>query len=214
MGALVRKPLKTSLLTVADTKAAPLLPRALTWVTRWVNRLGGAQVKWQHLPVPFEVYADGIDLVVFEEFGAGEAALHLKDELARNELMRDESYLAALSPRLAKRSTPRVWNRDFYDAHIVACPDALGGRSAVVRPGRRQAAGSTRSTPTSTWWWSNGARLRWRTTPANHRPDVLDRLAANLSVRRWVLPTRARTCATWPFTTRRFACSSACTSNT
>ena len=33
--------------------------------------------RWQHLPVPFEVYADGIDLVIFEEFGSGAAALHL-----------------------------------------------------------------------------------------------------------------------------------------
>jgi hypothetical protein len=33
-------------------------------------RLGG-DMRWQALPVPFEVYSDGIDLVVFEEFGAG-----------------------------------------------------------------------------------------------------------------------------------------------
>ena len=58
---------------------------------RLINRLGG-NFRWQHLPVPFEVYADGIDLVVFEEFGAGAAALHLRDELERNELLRDESY--------------------------------------------------------------------------------------------------------------------------
>ena len=34
------------------------------------TRLGG-DFRWQHLPVPFEVYADGIDLVIFEEFGSG-----------------------------------------------------------------------------------------------------------------------------------------------
>ena len=33
--------------------------------------------------MPFEVYADGIDLVIFEEFGAGAAALHLRDEVER-----------------------------------------------------------------------------------------------------------------------------------
>ena len=34
----------------------------------------------------------GIDLVIFEEFGAGAAALHLRDEVERKELMRDEAY--------------------------------------------------------------------------------------------------------------------------
>jgi hypothetical protein len=33
--------------------------------SRLINALGG-NFRWQHLPVPFEVYADGIDLVVFE----------------------------------------------------------------------------------------------------------------------------------------------------
>ena len=56
---------------------------------RLVNRLGG-NFRWQHLPVPFEVYADGIDLVIFEEFGAGAAALHLRDEVERDELLKDE----------------------------------------------------------------------------------------------------------------------------
>ena len=35
-----------------------------------LNRLPGRDFQWQHLPVPFTVYADGIDLVVFEEFGS------------------------------------------------------------------------------------------------------------------------------------------------
>ena len=36
-----------------------------------------------------ELYSDGIDLPVFEEFGAGTAALHLRDQLERNELLTD-----------------------------------------------------------------------------------------------------------------------------
>ena len=47
-------------------------------------------MRFQHLPVPFELYSDGIDLPVFEEFGAGTAALHLRDQLERNELLADE----------------------------------------------------------------------------------------------------------------------------
>jgi N-acyl-D-aspartate/D-glutamate deacylase len=39
--------------------------------------------------VPFELYSDGIDLPVFEEFRAGTAALHLRDQLQRNKLLAD-----------------------------------------------------------------------------------------------------------------------------
>ncbi len=81
---IVRKPLKTSLLSAADVKSNPLRSWAMGPAARLINRLGG-NFRWQHLPVPFEVYADGIDLVIFEEFGAGAAALHLRDEVERND---------------------------------------------------------------------------------------------------------------------------------
>ena len=74
---ILRQRLKTSLLTAADAKSNPLIVHTMGPIARLINRLGG-DFRWQHLPVPFEVYADGIDLVVFEEFGAGAAALHLK----------------------------------------------------------------------------------------------------------------------------------------
>src|SRR6185437_13418167 len=71
---IVRNPLKTSLLSAADVKANPYAIWAMGPAARLINRLGG-NFRWQHLPVPFEVYADGIDLVVFEEFGGGAGQL-------------------------------------------------------------------------------------------------------------------------------------------
>jgi N-acyl-D-aspartate/D-glutamate deacylase len=68
---VLRKALKTTLITLADAKASPGLHRVLGALTRCVNRLLGGDLRWQTLPVPFEVYADGMELVVFEEFGAG-----------------------------------------------------------------------------------------------------------------------------------------------
>src|SRR4051794_27490632 len=87
-----RKPLKTSLLSAADPKSDTWLWRIFGPLARAVNGPGRGAFRWQHLPVAFEVYFDGIDLVIFEEFGAGRAALHLQDELARNELLSDPSY--------------------------------------------------------------------------------------------------------------------------
>jgi len=64
--------LKTSLLSAADIKAIPPVIHVMEQLARAVNALGG-DFRWQHLPVPFEVYADGISLVIFEEFGSGAA---------------------------------------------------------------------------------------------------------------------------------------------
>uniref|UniRef100_UPI00356686C2 amidohydrolase family protein n=1 Tax=Nocardioides sp. TaxID=35761 RepID=UPI00356686C2 len=60
-----RPALKTSLLSAADIKAIPFVIYLLRGLAKLVNKLGG-DFRFQHLPVPFEVYADGIDLVIFE----------------------------------------------------------------------------------------------------------------------------------------------------
>ena len=153
-------------------------------MAKLVNRLGG-DFRFQHLPVPFEVYADGIDLVIFEEFGSGAAALHLQEKIARDDLLRDPAYRARFRKDYESKYGPRVWHRDFFDADIVACPDesVVGksfGQVGVERgtPGRR----CTRSTRSSTSSSSTAPTLRWRTTISNHRPKVLRKMAQNPGV--------------------------------
>jgi N-acyl-D-aspartate/D-glutamate deacylase len=177
---ILRNPLKTSLLSAADVKSNPYAIAALGPVARLVNRLG-ADFRWQHLPVPFEVYADGIDLVIFEEFGAGAAALHLRDEVERNEMMRDEGYRRRFRKEYESKFGVRVWHRDFFDADIVACPDAgvVGksfGQVGLDRGGLH---------PVDAFLdlvLEHGTALRWRTTISNHRPEVLKKLAGDPGV--------------------------------
>ena len=69
-----------SLLVSADAKSDTGAVHVFGPGTRILNRLLDSFVRFQHLPVPFELYSDGIDLPVFEEFGAGTAALHLRDQ--------------------------------------------------------------------------------------------------------------------------------------
>jgi N-acyl-D-aspartate/D-glutamate deacylase len=172
---IVRNPLKTSLLSAADPKSNPYAIKMLGRLAALINRLGG-NFRWQHLPVPFEVYADGIDLVVFEEFGAGAAALHLTDEVERNELMRDEAYRRRFRKDYENKFGLRVWQRDFFDAQIVECPDAsvVGksfGQVGLDRGGLH---------PVDAFLdlvLEHGKALRWRTTISNHRPEVLKQLA-------------------------------------
>ncbi|MBK6518980.1 MAG: amidohydrolase family protein [Polyangiaceae bacterium] len=170
------RPLKTTLITLADAKSSPGLHRVLGGLTRLVNEALGGDLRWQTLPVPFEVHADGIDLVVFEEFGAGEAALHLADELSRNALLRDEAYRRRFRRDYERRFSPRVWQRDFHDALIVGCPDAsLVGKSigAVA-----DARGVHPVDGFLDLVVSYGKELRWKTVIANHRPDEVARMVS------------------------------------
>jgi N-acyl-D-aspartate/D-glutamate deacylase len=174
-----RNPLKTSLLSAADVKSNPYAILMLGPLARVVNRLGG-NFRWQHLPVPFEVYADGIDLVVFEEFGSGAAALHLREEVERNELMRDEAYRRQFRKDYESKLGVRVWQRDFYDADIVDCPDA-----SVVGKTFGHVGDERGLHPVDAFLdlvLEHGKALRWRTTISNHRPDVLKKLACDPGV--------------------------------
>ncbi|MGY4709357.1 N-acyl-D-amino-acid deacylase family protein [Mycolicibacterium sp. CBM1] len=177
---VLRKKLKTSLLSAADVKSNPLAILVLGPLARLVNALG-ADFRWQHLPVPFEVYADGIDLVVFEEFGSGAAALHLRDEVERNALLADEEYRRRFRKDYDTKFGVRVWHRDFFDAEIVGCPDesVIGksfGQVGVDRGGLH---------PVDAFLdlvLEYGTKLRWRTTISNHRPEVLKKLARDPGV--------------------------------
>lgn len=172
---LFRGTLKTSLLSAADIKANPYSIMIMGPVARLVNKLGG-NFRWQHLPVPFEVYADGIDLVVFEEFGSGAAALHLRDEVERNELLRDESYRRTFRKDYDSKFGVRVWHRDFFDAEIVACPDQSVVGKSFGQVGQERGE----LHPVDTFLdlvLEHGTALRWRTTISNHRPEVLKKLA-------------------------------------
>jgi N-acyl-D-aspartate/D-glutamate deacylase len=175
-----RRPLRTSLLSAADIKANPAVVHAMGPIARFVNRLGG-NFRWQHLPVPFEVYSDGIDLPVFEEFGSGAAALHLVEEMERNALFADEAYRRSFRKDYDKKYGPRVWHRDFFDAEIVECPDStlVGmsfGQVGVERGGLH---------PVDTFLdllLEHGKQIRWRTTISNHRPELLKKLAVDSGV--------------------------------
>ncbi|MEV0712340.1 N-acyl-D-amino-acid deacylase family protein [Nocardia aurea] len=175
-----RRRLKTSLLSAADLKANPFLVYLMGAISRVLNGLGG-DFRWQHLPVPFEVYADGIDLVIFEEFGSGAAALHLSDQVERNALMRNEKYRREFRKQYDSKFGMRVWHRDFFDAEIVDCPDdtVIGKTFGQVGQDR---GGVHPVDAFLDLVVEYGTKLRWRTTISNHRPEFLAKLGADPGV--------------------------------
>ncbi len=173
-GLFFRRALKTTLITLADTKSTPGIHRLVAPLASLVNRIFGGDFRWQTLPVPFEVYADGVDLVVFEEFGSGRALLHLVSEVERNELMKDAAYRRRFRKDYERTGTSRVWHRDFHDAFVAACPDeSLVGRSFG------DIADARGEHPVDTFLdlvVEHGTKLRWRTLIANHRKEEVHRM--------------------------------------
>jgi len=171
---LFRRTLKTTLITMADAKATPGLHRLVGLLARIVNFVFGGDFRWQTLPVPFEVYADGVDLVVFEEFGSGQALLHLVSEVERNALMKDAAYRRRFRKDYERKGTSRVWQRDFGDAFIVTCPDA-----SLVGKSFGEIAKARGAHPVDAFLdlaVEHGKKLRWRTVIANHRPKEVRRM--------------------------------------
>ena len=179
---LHRTAVPISLLVAADGKSAPGAHLVLRGAAAIGNAVFGSKVKFQHLPVPFALYSDGIDLPVFEEFGAGTAALHLRDQLERNTLLADQDYRRRFRREfLLKRRMPGLWHKDFYDARIVECPDA-----ALVGKSFGQVADERGIEPLDAFLdvlVENGEKnVRWTTVVGNHRPKVLDEIAKDANV--------------------------------
>lgn len=167
---IFHKPLKTTLISRMDLKGSVYLSKITNLAARVTNFFKG-DFRWQVLPTPFTVYADGIDVVFFEEFGAGEMALDLKDQISRNKLLKDEKYRRDFRKFYGEKLSPRVWQRDFGDAIILDCPDAsiIGKNFSEVAKNRNVHVVDLFLDLVVEF----GTSLRWYTTVANHRKHIL-----------------------------------------
>ena len=169
---LIRRPLKTTVISIMDIIAN----RSIYWVVpmfpRLFNKLLGADFRFQALPNPFEVWADGMDLVIFEEFQAGTEAMHLVNMGQRTELIQDPDYRARFKKEWSAMFSPRVYHRNFHHSDIVRCPDeALVGRSFSSLAEERN------QHPVDTFLdlvAEHGAELRWHSVIANDRKEPLE----------------------------------------
>lgn len=168
-----RKPLKTTLIAMIDLKGNPTV-RPMANLVAWLANAFRGNFRWQLLPTPFAIYADGMDIVLFEEFGAGEMALDVRDQLERNELLKDEEYRRTFRKFYKAKLSPRVWQRDFGDATILGCPDeALVGRNFAE-------LAEERGIHVVDFFLDmvviHGRALRWFTVVGNHREDRLRKM--------------------------------------
>lgn len=166
-----RKPLKTTIISMMDLVGERGIHRVIGALARFVNSVMGGDFRWQALPEPFDLWADGLDLVVFEEFGAGAAALHLADPDQRSALLRDPEYRARFRREWRHPLLPRAFHRNLALARVLSSPDAsLAGKTfAEIAKDRGRDAVDVFLDLVAT----HGTRLRWTTMMANDREGSL-----------------------------------------
>ncbi|MEL6194703.1 MAG: amidohydrolase family protein [Bacteroidota bacterium] len=132
-GFLWRKKLRTSMVAMMDLKGDPFIRPILTGLCSFFNKLLRADFRMQTFPVPFRVLAEGMELVIFEEFPAGELARHLSRDLEkRNTTLNDPEYRKLFKKNYRAKLTPKVWQKDFGDAYVMESPDkSMIGKSFV-----------------------------------------------------------------------------------
>lgn len=172
-----RDPLKTTVISMMDLKAMPGSHKLAGFLSRVFNRLFGADFRLQALPEIFDLWADGIDLVVFEEFGAGTAALHVEDQLDRAKLLQDPKYRAYFQRQWTSLFLPKVFHRDFNESEVLECPDAsLVGKSfAAIAQERKQHPAEVFLDLVAT----HGEKLRWYTVMANAKETSLQEIVSH-----------------------------------
>jgi N-acyl-D-aspartate/D-glutamate deacylase len=169
---LFRKKLKTTVISMMDLRGSRGIERVIGVLSRLFNRVLGADFRWQALPEVFDLWADGIDLVVFEEFGAGAAALHLQDATERANLLTDPDYRAWFRRQFTSKLLPKAFHRNLAWSQILACPDAdvVGKSFADVARARGTDAVDAFLDLIAT----HGHKLRWYTVMANDRRPNLE----------------------------------------
>lgn len=119
-----RKKLKTSMVAMMDLKGDPYIRSLISGLSSFFNKLMGADFRMQAFPVPFRVLAQGMELVIFEEFPAGELAIHLsKDHNKRDMTLSDPEYRKKFKKNYGNKLAPKVWQKDFGDAYVRNAPE-------------------------------------------------------------------------------------------
>jgi N-acyl-D-aspartate/D-glutamate deacylase len=175
-----RPRLRTTIISLMDIRANRSIWRVVGAIARFCNRFLRSDFRLQALPEVFDLWADGMDLVVFEEFGAGTDALHLADLQARAELLRDPAYRAKFRKQWTSRFLPRAFHRDFNQSEILACPDGeLVGKSfAEIAAARGEHVVDTFLDLVA----RHGPALRWYTIMGNDRRAPLEKIVSHPDV--------------------------------
>lgn len=169
---LFRRPLRTSIISLMDLRVDRHIHRLVTKLSRLFNRFLDADFRLQSLPNVFDLWADGIDLVVFEEFGAGSEALHLVDSQDRAQLLCDPAYRKRFKKQWKSYFSPKVFHRNLAYTEVLECPErAMVGRSFAELGAEKDRDAVDVFLDLVA---EHGDALRWYSVMANDRPEELE----------------------------------------
>jgi len=166
-----RDALRTMVISMADLTFDRTVAPTVGAIGRITNTLFNGELRFQSLPVPFDMFVDGLEVPVIEEFGAGTTALSEVDLSDRSELLRDPTFRDRFKQEWQSWFPGRAFHRDLDEATILDCPDAsLSGRSFgdIARERGQE--------PIDTFLdlqAEHGNKLRWYTVIANDRIERL-----------------------------------------
>lgn len=167
---LFRKPLKTTMIAMMDLIADRYIYPLVSTLSGTFNTFFNADFRMQSPPVPFTVYYDGVDSVMFEEFPSGEALRHLAKNLdQRNQLIKDPEFRKQFKKEIKKKFAPKVWHRDLSIAYILKCPD-----ESIIGKNFYQLAEERKEHPVDTFLdlvAEYDKKITWTTTIANDREE-------------------------------------------
>lgn len=121
---IFRKPLKTTMIAMMDLIGDRYILNLTNFLSTLFNKGFKADFRMQSPPVPFTVYYDGVDSVMFEEFPSGEALRDLAKNLERrNKKMKDPAFRNAFKKEIKNKFAPKVWHKDLSKSIMLKCPD-------------------------------------------------------------------------------------------
>ena len=175
-----RRPLRTMAISLVDARALRGTHKVAGKMAEVMNQRLHGDFRWQALPLPFELWVDGMEVPVMEELGAGTKALHETDPEKRRTLLNDPGWRAEFRKQWANPLSPKAWHRDLREPKIVGCPDpSLVGRTfAEVAADRGQ-------DPLDCFLdlqVEYGNDLRWYTVVGNERRSSLEYVVSHPSV--------------------------------
>ncbi len=181
-GLFRKKALKTSMVAIMDLKGDPYIQSIISFLSSFFNKGLKADFRMQAFVVPFRVLAEGMELVIFEEFPAGELARHLsRDREKRDATLMDPAYRKQFKKHYKSKLTPKVWQRDFGDAYVIESPDkSMIGKSFM------DIAKERKQHPVDTFLdlvVEMDKDILWETTVGNHDPSRYKKLYNN---KNWV----------------------------
>jgi len=169
---IFQQELKTSMLALADSKVIRGIHKVLTLGSRFVNRFMNGAVKFQAVPVPFQIVTPGFESPIFEEFETGTAYMHLEEVIERRDLLKTPSYRKKFMKQWNNRLKPRAFHRSMEEMTILSSP-------VKSHEGRTFASLAKEAGKDEVEYFLDiiqeyGSNLKWVAIAANDRPDQLN----------------------------------------